>query len=778
MRRSVYRLASMVGIYGGTMILHKLRSAWLGGVLLLLAFLQAPNLAAQSAESAVELQARLARCDEALLPVPKNADTILKNLPRDAGVAAAIRSLQVSLKQSGQLAPNVKMAKPIADFRAVWLPVLKANDGLRESLVRAMETELRVRSTILKERLRATESGSANIEYDAVVVGAGVHGVIALHELLAQNPALRVLVIEASDTAAANFTYAGDIFNINSSNRASGQGTQPLPGKGNINELPGLPIQLSDLAAVKYPTAGDLGDTLVAGLYAAATRYSGVDVLFTTDAKVIDTLSSAKKNRRFRYAVTAQFRSRPASRVTVNTKSVIVATGLGEPRLPNGVVDALKKYPELVTTKDMTKALPRLMTFEDVMRVLARSNYPRKYFENKTVAVVGTGDSANVMIEFLLGYAPSTAYGFSDAQTAGPKLIAWVGQDVRSCNAFIAAARSRYAQIGTGFRNSDPESRPVINPIIQRLERVSPSEKEKGKINLKFTPGPFNSDVDIAIIATGYEGELRRLFRGIFPDSGTYATDEEFLAENFTYLLGRTTTSENETRIARALMREPVRGGNSKADPTAVIVGPAAGPLAQRQELVGIVQNSVSVFNNAPRTIATAKFVADSLVRVKPAPLSGSDVIVIASGDARRSYEISNIQETRVMGIGALSYLQSALVSVARKIQNESGVEEIRLEITDVQRENKVVVKTDAPVNLLPLVRALAETREFFNQAAIVLRNNPELSLFARLRFPEATSSPEVELYWDRYTRNPYLPSSTPVANAEISLRGIEAYQE
>src|SRR6185295_6521094 len=100
--------------------------------------------------------------------------------------------------------------------------------------------------------------------------------------------------------------------------------------------------------------------------------------------------------------------------------------------------------------------------FEDVIRLLAQSEDPRKFFAGKTVAVVGTGDSANVFIEFLLGYASPTGYGFSDAQTEGPKSILWVGQSIQSCEDFIAQARSRYAQIGTGYRSSDPTATPVL----------------------------------------------------------------------------------------------------------------------------------------------------------------------------------------------------------------------------------------------------------------------------------------------------------------------------
>ena len=56
-----------------------------------------------------------------------------------------------------------------------------------------------------------------------------------------------------------------------------------MPGLGNINELPNLPIQVSDLTSVRYPEAADLGDALVANAYALLKTYKNVDILFETE---------------------------------------------------------------------------------------------------------------------------------------------------------------------------------------------------------------------------------------------------------------------------------------------------------------------------------------------------------------------------------------------------------------------------------------------------------------------------------------------------------------
>ena len=86
-------------------------------------------------------------------------------------------------------------------FRSRYLGFLKIN-SVREPLTKSFEAFFRIRSEIAA---RAIVRNKNYGQYDLVIVGAGVHGIIALHQALKQNPNLKVLLLDESDTAGATF---------------------------------------------------------------------------------------------------------------------------------------------------------------------------------------------------------------------------------------------------------------------------------------------------------------------------------------------------------------------------------------------------------------------------------------------------------------------------------------------------------------------------------------------------------------------------------------------
>lgn len=645
--------------------------------------------------------------------------SVLSIFPQDVGTQALIRSLRQELKASGQLKPVVKMSDRMAEFRRQYLPAVKADKNFREAIVRAMESELRMQSSVLKQKLAEESRKLGQIPYDAVILGTGVHGVLALQALMAERPNARVLVIENTDTAGSTFRYAGDVFNINSSNRSSGSGRKPLPGQGNINELPGLPIQVSDLSANKYPTAGDLGAALVIGLYSAAKAYPNVDVLLSSDVTAIST----NRKEPGPVIVKAKFQNGPQTRSTsieIETERTIIATGLGKPSLPPGVESAIAEQPELTASAEPRKRLPAVMTFEDVIRLAAQSNNPRQFFAKKSVAVVGVGDSANVFIEFLLGYASPSGYGLSDAQTEGPKRIYWVGQKIETCEAYIAQSRSRYAQIGTGYRSSDPNTDPVLEAVPPKLRGLRAGGRKAVELELEANFGRSNTlDADLVVVATGFKGGLAGVLRGYFPGSSRKDPDAKFLEDNFNFLERPTSISKDPTRVARG--DKPGRG-----KPRVLIVGPAAGQLPTQDELVGIIQNSVSIFNNAPRTVAAAQYAAGGISQTNAAPKLESAAIAIVAGSAS-SYAITELSETRTLGTASVAFLQGVLASLARGLTSDPRLGNVlELEFSYDRGRDQILVRSPTGYNVRPVVVALAQSREFFNSMTEILRQNGE----------------------------------------------------
>ncbi len=120
----------------------------------------------------------------------------------------------------------------------------KVDRGTRETNIKIMESWLRSQSFLNAKKILGDKEMS---RYDAVIVGTGPHALFALASLLKENPNARVLVLAKDDTAGATFRE-GYSFTINSSSRPSGT-EKPLPGLGNINELPNLPIQVPEIAA-------------------------------------------------------------------------------------------------------------------------------------------------------------------------------------------------------------------------------------------------------------------------------------------------------------------------------------------------------------------------------------------------------------------------------------------------------------------------------------------------------------------------------------------------
>ena len=204
----------------------------------------------------------LTSCVRVFDPARETRDLIKAAVSQDVGEAARISLIRKQLEDAGQNQSPVVIPEGLQRFRAEYLSYFKASRDIRENLVRVIEADLRMRSYKVANKIYSAGPG----RYDAVIVGAGIHGVVAAAEMLRQKPNLRVLLIDANDTAAATFRYAGDVFSLNSSSRPSGPDRPALPGRGNLNELAGLPIQATDLSPLRYATAKDLGDSVVIGL--------------------------------------------------------------------------------------------------------------------------------------------------------------------------------------------------------------------------------------------------------------------------------------------------------------------------------------------------------------------------------------------------------------------------------------------------------------------------------------------------------------------------------
>lgn len=663
----------------------------------------------------------------------------------------------------------VNLSNTMRNFRDRFLGWFK-NPTQREPITRSFEAAMRIKSELTKEAI--LKNGN-KAEYDLVIVGTGVHGVIALQEALARNPKLRILLIDEGDTAGATFRYGKEVFSINSSNRASGVATRPLPGEGNINELPGMPIQTSDLTATKYPTANDLGTAIVAGLYSAVREHPNVDVLFGASAKELKDPSEELRD----VSEAVKIGLHGGAEAEIGAQKIILTTGLGTPGVPPQVAKTLASNPDL--SKFTEGKIPKVVNFEDLVRMLAMSNDPISLIKDKKVAIVGKGDSANVLIEFLLGYASKEGYAKSASQDGRVSKIFWIGQDKKDCKGFISDIRSRYQGISTGFRSSSKDLEAIITPYAGKISDVVKSDT--GRVSSVLENGESVPEADIVILTTGFTQDVRGLFKNITNgQSSSFSNDTSFFENSFETLSGSTSTLMKQTKIGRKYKGREI-----------YVLGTAAGDLTVKEELVGVIQNFVSIFNNAPRVVSATRKIVEGLTQKVQAYKASK--IILGTTNNPSSYVIKNIQGTRTMGEQTLPYLESVFkealsFAAVRKdatspfANSVSSNSDMFFSISLNKNGNLEIFTAYSKQDLTPFIKLLASTREFFSlsKEALSLLKGKQLNFSATIGSAGTGNVANFDLKTAKLSIEPYVLDNSvrpvvEIENKAIQFRGLNS---
>lgn len=594
-------------------------------------------------------------------------------------------------------------------FRDRYLPFFK-DPIKREALIQQFESEMRLRSFKTTEEL----AKRAENFYDLVLIGSGPQGVVFLNRFLELNPKARVLVVDRADTAGATFRYLGTSLTINSSNRASGLDRLPLPGNGNINELPGLPIQVSEMTGVKYPTGADLSSAIIAGFYENVRNNPRVDVVFRTEA--LEELTEATKENPD-YSTGAVLKLSNGTKTTVRSIVTVTGPGLGIDRLPEKLKQNLVNDPSLVEPQ-AGKKIARVETVGDALRNINQGKAMLDELKGKTILLAGDGDYAYVYLESLLGYMVSAGYGNSTAQTIGPAKVLWLNQSAKDCKEFIAKIRSRYQAIGTGFRSSNPNLEALIQPFDSKLDSVV--AEGEGKVLGTLVDGKKLIG-DHAVLATGFEGQVRTLFR----DGKNFVDDKSFYETAWNFITERTRTSADMlTRVGIAL----------KSNPNSFLLGPAV-RLPTKEDLLGVIQNFVSIFNNAPRSVGLAEAVSRAFQTTKKrmgsnkaTPVATFGRIEISDKD-QGAVRITNLAEKRAVGNLSATLLTSIFKTTLQSlkfVETTSHQSKVDFTIALGSDRQSVVLDSNGSVDLVRLANVLASTRDFFNLSREFLLASPE----------------------------------------------------
>lgn len=574
-------------------------------------------------------------------------------VPVDAGTQARKSALRDSSPALFQLLKSVKgergrvnelLSRKKFEVEAADSGVRKLFSTLffdtstRKDTLPLIEQSLQERS----RRTRAVLQASGRIELDTLVIGAGPHGVTAVDELTRRNPELlsNTLVVDQNDGAGGQFRYAGDLFYLNSPDRTETGGV-PVVG-GNLNRFISW-LSSTLFQGRKWPSAGSIAEVTQAALFA-----SPVNVSFRT--RVLKAEPASDGRIKVTLGLFEEGRSEPSQRVDVFPQRVIQTSGIGPDKQLFNVDSRLS---EEGVFYNLNGALRKFGPYGD---------HGMQSAIDKTVAVIGFGDSGKVINEFLTRLGPAPAYKNSPAQLGDVKQIVWyVGEkEIETCIDFFRKDRKRYALLLGAISSGriilvrgkvDAIERSASGKAIIGYESKLEGGAKRGEISYRVQPKAGELSVedlmkqgeirkaafqyDLVISTAGLKSDTA----SIFPNPGVAAT-----AEGWRIIEGQV-----GTRGRQAIARE------SRQISGWYQVGPAnetPGTLVEQSETAGATANTVSLFLNAPRTSALAAQVAEQISPSRRDTVRG---VLLSYDYALKQEEAA--QRADLLGINIAAYL-------------------------------------------------------------------------------------------------------------------------
>ena len=334
-------------------------------------------------------------------------------------------SLNVAYEEGGEMAAAMLDRGDMPPERAL-LSGLALNEGGRFLLEQAFEGYAR------PDRPLPTSCPE-------VVIGGGAHAAVYCAVRVAQGFP-RPLVIEQDARYGGTFAMTlRSSFFLNSRNRPGPIGA--VGSRDALNVIPGAMMQPSDLGGSEYQANADLGLVVRCTLTLfGELRTARVTSVSTNGPTVVV----------------------ETDRGTVRTGRVIVATGIGKPRVFNGAPPDNRQS----------------FSYAQFMQRFDQLPFPLKGLGR--VAVVGDGDSGKTVIEALTGYGPYM--GGSVASMDYVRNIDWYGKDLAGMTKerWIECNRTRYKPLAALFRKQDGTSTnarvrglPKLQVIYKSLDVLS-----------------------------------------------------------------------------------------------------------------------------------------------------------------------------------------------------------------------------------------------------------------------------------------------------------------
>jgi hypothetical protein len=421
--------------------------------------------------------------------------------------------------------------------------------------------------------------------YDIVLIGAGIHTATYIYTLKKTNSKLKVLVLEKSQTVCSTFYNLGDSLVLNS----------PTFSKVGLNSniVPGHFIQLSDFDELydrPFPTAKHLYE-----LAAMMFLHADADIKFGCNVKSIESSKG-------RYLVESKGE-------VFKGKKIILANGMG------------RAGQFLDNSKSSSK---RIISGDDFIKKCYESERFFNTIKDKRVAVIGDGDTANCVMEYLLPLVyPNHYYGFYREVPLLPKSIVWIGQKAKNIQDYFFANKSRYCHSGGVIEFFWDEETPFeLSTEIwkQTKELVTCTEDKlvslKQTSNVKLETNNHHYEVDFVIDCTGRFNSFSK----------------QFLSRELSYINGDITLyggqwideADRFVVSPRCIKNKRIA---AKVEGDEIYFIGAAGPLAElicddeakdgslryQEERLSLTNSKWSLEHTLPRTIALAQMHAELL---------------------------------------------------------------------------------------------------------------------------------------------------------------------
>lgn len=498
------------------------------------------------------------------------------------------------------------------------------NPELRKLAVASLDAELTALTNKNKETILKQNRQNKKVVVNQIVVGMGVQGAAYAQEATNKSPDQIILQIDRAKRAGGTFAEIFYTFFINSTNRKY-TGDRARPGIGDLNNFNDI-IGVPDFAGKRWFPAGLLGQAVPPAVYLSNT----IPMLET---EILDIKRS--NSGKAKYKVTLKVNG--SETVTVYTNKVVFTSGLGTPTLFGD-----KSTRSLITRErnnaKKQKRTSRIESFTEFFERVGNPEvlFPRADLINKTVLVIGGGDSGRVIAEYLTGLGPEEGYKQSVAQEGNIKRIFWfVGTSAagfRDCKEYIAKTRARYSQIAQalnsgilipvtgkingirsangGYQITDFEFLDKNGNIDKRsreIEYILPKDLRKGRKRAKTVMEVVTFDK--IIYATGFKNNLGTVLRNLIPRGVKLQNAFNFVTKKLKAFGNASVNIARELKFAEGIF---LAGSANEA----------FGGLPLKSELVGVNANTVSIFANNARTQALARYNSKDVISINDSRLA------------------------------------------------------------------------------------------------------------------------------------------------------------